>query len=205
MQLFRLLDSLLAPQDSTQDVPRLLISDRFPNARLVNQYGTSLGFRSDFIDTDKALVINSMYTTCRGSCPRTGSTIKKLRRELHPIFHDRLVFLSFSVEPVVDTVEKLAEYGKLNGAGVGQKDMCDWHLVTGAEREIEQLRRALGFYNLDPKVDSDITQHSSSLLVGYPEKDRWTSHAAELPLRILTESIRRTVGRTFQERYGIDG
>lgn len=34
--------------------------------------------------------------TCRGSSPRTGSTIKKLRRELHPIFHDRLVFLSFS-------------------------------------------------------------------------------------------------------------
>ncbi len=204
-QLFRMLDTLFMPPAAGDDVPRLRISDRYPNTRLQNQYGSSLAFRDDFIDTGKALVINPMYTTCRGSCPRTSSTITTLRNELYPLFQDRLVFLSFTVEPEVDTVAKLAEYGRIHKAGVGQKNLCDWHLVTSSINEIDALRRALGFYHLNPKVDRDVTQHSSSLLVGYPEKDRWTSHAAELPMRVLVDAIRRTVGRTFRERYGIEG
>ncbi len=201
----RLIDTLLLQQGSSPEVPRLRIADRYPNAQLVNQLGTTLRFRDDFIDVGKSLVINSMYTTCRGSCPRTSSTIRLLRQDLYPIFRDRLIFLSFSVEPEVDTVEKLADYGKLNGASIGQAGLCDWHLVTGTSDDIEQLRRALGFFNLNPKIDKDVTQHSSSLLVGNPEKDRWTSHAAELPTRILVDAIRRTVGSTFKERYGIEG
>jgi protein SCO1 len=203
-ELLNCLELLVHPGEPAE-IPTLRIADRFPNVELINQLNQSFAFREKFIRSGTSLVINSMYTTCRGSCPGTSATIKKLRRELYPVFKERLIFVSFTLEPEVDRPEKLAKYAQAYGAGVDQAGLCDWHFVTGTTTDIDRLRYALGFYNLNPRVDGDITQHGSSLLVGNPEKDRWSSHTAELSMRTLLESIRRTAGNTFQERYGIEG
>ena len=196
---------LLVNPSGPAEIPTLRIADRFPNVELVNQHNQSFAFRDMFMRAGKSVVINSMYTTCRGSCPGTSAMIKKLRRELYPIFQERLIFVSFTLEPEVDRPEQLAKYAHAYGAGTNQEGLCDWHFVTGATSAIDQLRYALGFYNLNPRIDGDITQHGSSLLVGNPEKDRWSSHVAELSMSSLIASIRRTAGNTFQERYGIEG
>ncbi len=146
-----------------------------------------------------------MYTTCRGSCPGTSATIKKLRRELYPVFKERLIFVSFTLEPEVDRPEKLAKYAQAYGAGVDQAGLCDWHFVTGTTTDIDRLRYALGFYNLNPRVDVTITQHGSSLLVGNPEKDRWSSHTAELSMRSLWNRFAEQQAIRSQERYGLEG
>lgn len=181
------------------------IADVFPDVELTDQFGDRLRFRRDFVDSGRALIVNSMYTTCRGSCPGTSATIEGLRKTLWPIFGDQLVFLSFTLEPTVDTRDVLKSYAKIYGADQPQSKMCDWHFVRTSLQNVEALRRPLGFFDLDPRVDRDVTQHASLLLVGNPEKDRWCTLPAELRESTLVEAIRRIAGKTFQQRYGIKG
>ena len=168
-ELLNCLELLVHPGEPAE-IPTLRIADRFPNVELINQLNQSFAFREKFIRSGTSLVINSMYTTCRGSCPGTSATIKKLRRELYPVFKERLIFVSFTLEPEVDRPEKLAKYAQAYGAGVDQAGLCDWHFVTGSMTDIDRLRYALGFYNLNPRVDGDITQHGSIAAGGQPRE-----------------------------------
>src|SRR5690606_26210422 len=116
-----------------------------------------LRFRKDFVEDGRALIINTMYTTCRGSCPVTSAAIQSLRKTLTPVFGNRLTFLSITLEPQIDTVKVLRNYADLFGAGTPQKKLCDWHFLRTNARDLEPLRRSLGFFDLDPRVDQDIT------------------------------------------------
>lgn len=185
--------------------PRRRISDSFPDVALTNQFGTALQFRRDFIDDGRALVVNSMYTRCRGTCPGTSAQINRLRDRMSPIFGSRLTFISFTLEPELDRPADLLAYGSLYGADKFEADRCDWHFVTGEKTEIEALRRALGFFDLNPRVDQDVTQHASLLLVGNATTDRWMAMPAELRSVVLVESIRRVAGFTMQQKFGIPG
>ncbi len=106
---------LLVHQGDPAEIPTLRIADRFPNVELINQHNQSFAFREKFIRSGTSLVINSMYTTCRGSCPGTSATIKKLRRELYPVFKERLIFVSFTLEPEVDRPENLLSMRRPTG------------------------------------------------------------------------------------------
>ncbi len=204
--MFRLLEWLGETEgNDTVEQPshRLLISDGFANVPVKNQYGKSFRFHDAFVSSNRALVINSMYTVCKGSCPQTSDVISELRKVLFPVFGHQLVFLSFTLEPEVDDCNALREYAKTFGASVDASDACDWHFLTSTPADIERLRKSLGFYDLNPKIDSDVTQHGNSLMIGNPIKDRWSSMVASLPMNQLTSTIRRVAGFTFEQRYGI--
>jgi protein SCO1/2 len=183
--------------------PALKISDRFPNVTLSNQFGQTFGFRDRFLADGRALIVNTMFTTCRGSCSGTSAILKDLRKTLSPLFGNRLSFISLTLEPLVDTPGKLLDYAKLYGAGNVTDGSCDWQFLTGTRWSVDKLRRALGFYDLDPKRDEDITQHASTLLFGNVTSDRWAALPAALRKPLLIESIRRVAGFTFEQRYGI--
>ena len=185
--------------------PRLRITDSWPNVELLNQFGRELRFRDAFLADDRALIINPMYTTCRGSCPGTSATLEELREVLAPVFGRTLTIVSFSVDPVVDRPGKLLSYAKVYGADQTGPDRPDWQFVTGDAAEIERLRRALGFYDLDPRVDRDPARHAATLLFGNSRTDRWSTLPSALRLPLLTETIRRVAGTTFEQRYGIPG
>jgi hypothetical protein len=68
---------------------------------------------------------------------------------------------------------------------------------------LEALRRSLGFFELNPRLDQDITQHASLLLAGNPTNDRWCKVPADLQEGVIAEAIRRVAGTTFEQRYGI--
>jgi protein SCO1/2 len=91
------------------------------------------------------------------------------------------------------------------GAHERKKNVCDWQFLTGTKADTDRLRRSLGFYDLDPAVDSDITQHDSLLLFGNSTTDRWAVLPAALRLPLLIEAVRRVAGFTFEQRYGIPG
>ena len=124
---------------------------------------------------------------------------------LSPVFGERLTFLSITLEPKIDTVAKLKEYAGFYDADREQVGLCGWHFLTGAGKDIEALRRSLGFYDLDPKVDGDVTQHASLLLCGNAGKDRWASMPVGLGKAELIRTIRRVAGFTFEQKYGIRG
>ena len=197
--LMRWLASMEAPREWP---PRLRVSDRYADVRLTNQFGRAIRFRSDLV-RGRALVINSMFTTCRGSCPVTSRKVQELRAALSPILGRRLSFASFTVEPEVDTPERLREYAAAHGAAEPADGLCDWHFLTGAPGDIGRLRRSLGLYDLDPVVDADPTQHASLLMFGNGETDRWAALPAAQRTALLVEAIRRVAGFTFEQRYGI--
>ncbi len=199
-QILTALESLAG---QVPEPPRLKVCDRYANSRLENQFGELIRFRERFIEDGRALVINTMYTTCRGTCSGTSATIESLRERLSPVFGSRLSFVSLSIDPLVDNRQKLLSFAKLYGADRPREGLCEWHFLTGTLAQVTELRRSLGFYDLNPRVDQDVTQHASTLMFGNSTTDRWASVPSELPEEQLITSIRRVGGLSFEQKYGI--
>ncbi|WP_165072701.1 SCO family protein [Paludisphaera rhizosphaerae] len=178
--------------------------DRFADVPLVDQFGRRLRFREAFVD-GRALIVNTMYTVCRGTCPGTSQTLKGLREKLSPVFGDRLTIVSLSIDPERDDPRSLRMFASIYGADRHQSGLCDWRFVTGEPADVDRLRRSLDFYDLDPAVDADPTRHASTLLFGNSTSDRWAAMPAEQREPLLIEAIRRVAGFTFEQKYGIPG
>jgi protein SCO1/2 len=184
--------------------PASRISDGFANVPLTNQYGRRLRFRDDLVGR-RALIINTMFTVCRGTCPGTSSRLASLRTILSPVFGDDLMILSISLDPEQDSPQVLRRYASVYGADRPREGLCEWQFLTGAPAEVDRLRRSLGFYDLDPRVDGDLTRHAAFLYFGNPGKDRWAALPSDLREPLLVEAIRRVAGFTFEQKYGIKG
>lgn len=184
--------------------PILKRSDQFVNAPLLDQFGRRVRFRDAFVD-GRALIVNTMYTVCRGTCPGTSNVLRRLRASLSPIFPEGLTIVSLTLDPVTDDPDALRAYAKIYGADRPRKGLCDWRFLTGAPADVDRLRRSLGFYDLDPKVDGDLTRHASLLLFGNTRTDRWAATPSELREPLLIETARRICGTTFEQKYGIKG
>jgi protein SCO1/2 len=179
------------------------IAARYPNVELTNHRGERLRFRDTFVD-GRALVISAIYTRCQGSCPGTSFTIERLRDTLGPVFGERLTFVSFTIDPTVDTPEVLARYAANFGVeGPPARERPDWQFLTGSPDALDELRRGLGFFDLNPRVDRDKTRHAALLLFGNSTSDRWAALPSNLRDGLLVETIRRIAGFTWRQRYGI--
>lgn len=185
-------------------IPTSRLIDRLPDLDLVNHRGEEVRLVSDLL-AGRAVIINSMFTVCRGSCPGTSQTLHDLRPALWPIFGQRLVILSFTLEPEIDTPAQLCEYAGNYAADARSPCLPDWQFLTGTPATIERLRRGLGLYDLDPAVDRDPTRHAAVLLFGNPDHDRWAVLPSALRQGLLVEAVRRVGGFTFEQRYGIRG
>lgn len=176
--------------------------DRFANVSMTNQFGEKVRFVDDLV-TGKAVIINTMYSRCRGTCPGTSATLESLRATLSPIFGKKLSMVSFSLEPEFDTPDVMSRYAKIYGAGKPVDHLCDWHFLSGTRENTRILRYSLDFYDLDPRIDQDVTEHDALLLFGNETTDRWAVLPAALREPLLIETIRRVAGTTIEQRYGI--
>ncbi len=178
------------------------ICDRYADVPVIDQFGDRFRFRRRFVD-GRALVVNTIYTVCRGTCPTTVATMNSLRDRLTPIFGGRMTFVSVSLDPRNDTPAVLLNYARIYGAHRRDRNGIEWHFLTGRGPDIDALRRSLNFFDLDPRVDSDISQHGTLLLFGNTRNDRWAALPAELREPLLVEAICRVAGFTFEQKYGI--
>ncbi|MGH9021585.1 MAG: hypothetical protein ACRDV9_00535 [Acidimicrobiia bacterium] len=81
----------------------------------------------------------------------------------------------------------LRAFAHAQGVGPG------WLFLTASPRDVEQLRRKLGVYDLDPVVDADRTQHAGTLVLGNEPRGRWKAISAlSKPVRIR-QAIERTI------------
>jgi len=97
-----------------------------------------------------------------------------------------IFILSISIDPEVDTPERLKQYAKIHGC-----PSRGWYWLTGDYDEIDRLRRSLGVYDLDPVIDADRTQHAGLVTFGDDRGDRWAALPALMDDQQLTESILR--------------
>jgi protein SCO1 len=154
-------------------------SSQLPNTALYTHEGKSVKFYDDLV-RNKVVAINMMYTDCKRICPGMTANLRQVQK----LFGDRLgrdVFMySISLQPELDTPERLQEYVNKYHIGPG------WLFLTGVPKNIDHLRFRLGFYDRDPVVDGDKSSHTGIVRIGNDKYDRWTmSPALAQPEQIL--------------------
>lgn len=83
-------------------------------------------------------IANFFFATCKTICPNMSKQMKRVQENLPDNYPVKI--LSFTVDPVHDTVAALNAYAQLYEA-----DNTIWHFITGDKKQIYDLAR-YGFY-----------------------------------------------------------
>lgn len=123
------------------------------NFTLTNQLGQNVSLS----DLDgKIIVADFIFTACPSICPTLTRNMKRLQDAFNKT--DTVVrFLSFSVDPVRDTPEKLNKYAQKYGV-----NSDTWWLLTGDKDEIYDIAKKEFKANIaDTEVDTNFihTEH----------------------------------------------
>src|SRR5512143_2780196 len=88
------------------------------------------------------LVVTAVYTSCEDTCPHT---LMKLRQiyDRYQREQRRAEFVVVTIDPAVDTVEKLRDYR------AKQHLPASWHLLRGDPDETQQMADLLGIHPMD--------------------------------------------------------
>ena len=149
--------------------PRDEIRDRyFPNVVLTTHEGKKVRFYDDLIK-DKIVLINMMYASCEGVCPRITANLQQVQKLLGDRMGRDIFFYSITLKPEKDTPVVLREHVKMHKIKPG------WLFLTGAPADIERLRRKLGFVDPDPVVDKDTSNHIGNIRYGNEALMVWAS------------------------------
>ena len=108
----------------------------------------------------KIHVANFFFTACGSICPKMMSNLKAT---YEPFKSDStIVFLSYSVTPWKDSVQKLKQYAEHNAI-----DLHNWHLLTGNKADIYKLARTSYFAEEDLGLSRDSSEflHTEHILL----------------------------------------
>lgn len=173
---------------------------RIPDIRMTDDQGRTFRLYSDLV-RERSVCINFFYTQCDGSCPGTTMVIRRIRDELAEHFSpEEMVFISVSLDPETDDVEKLAGYRRVYQVSTDDA-LPDWVFASCSTEDLETLRRALGAYELDPVLDADRSQHAATLTFGNDRLDRWSALPAGMNREQLSMAMCRIMGNTARQRY----
>jgi protein SCO1 len=138
----------------------------FPNSVVQTHLGEKLRFYDDVV-RGKIVVFNMMYSICTGICPSNTANLLEVQKALGKRLGKDIFMVSMTLQPEFDTPRALHEYVKRYDIQPG------WTFLTGQPKEMDVIRRKLGFFNDDPKIDSDLANHTGMVRVGNEPLDRW--------------------------------
>ncbi|UOQ44448.1 SCO family protein [Halobacillus salinarum] len=105
----------------------------------------------------KVWIADLIFTSCETVCPPMTRNMSQLQKKFKEEGLD-VEFVSFSVDPKVDTPEKLKEFGKSHGAS-----FKNWTYVTGYSQKDIQTFAKDTFHTLAEKIEgTDQVSHGSS-------------------------------------------
>lgn len=100
--------------------------------------------------SDKARLVEFMYTNCPDVCPVTTLEMSKLKSSLEKegVFGEDVEFLTITIDPRRDDQDVLQEYASRFQVS---SDSEGWHFLTGEESDTKDLANSLEFrYDGDP-------------------------------------------------------
>jgi protein SCO1/2 len=166
-----------APEEADRPLGRLSV----PDVVLTNQHAQPVSLAG--LVRGKTVVVSFVFTRCTTICPPIGIQLSRLRRQLGDSAGKDVELISISLDPAHDTPEKLREWGERFGAGPG------WTLLTGAEKDIEKVLKALTVYK--PAKE----EHSPIVLIGNGLTGEWIrAHALSAPDGLLRSLERLRAG-----------
>ncbi len=162
--------------------PRERLAERsFPNVTLTTHEGKKVRFYDDLLK-DKIVLINFMYAKCDGSCPGTTANLLEVQKILGDRVGRDVFMYSITLKPEEDTPAALKRYAK------AYKTKPGWLFLTGESKDIELLRRSLGFIDRDPARDADKSNHIGMLRFGNEPMTLWAGCPGSLgPGKIVKE------------------
>ena len=175
------------PQSSKLEVVGRALT--FPDVTLINQDGQPVNVIRDLAQ-GKLLVMNFIFTTCKGVCPPMGVNFGQLQRRLGDRVGREVTLVSVSVDPVTDTPERLKTWGKQFGASAG------WTLLTGQKQDVDHFLKALGVFAANK------TEHSPFILIGRPSEGQWQRIHGLTPAEKLSQVIVDLLGSPDRPQAG---
>jgi len=151
------------PRAAEQNMPAMhsdAAHNYFTDVQLVNQDGDTMRLYSDLI-SGKTVIINSFFTSCTGSCPVMASAFASIQEHLGDRLGKDVILISISVDPVVDTPQRLKEYAARFHARPG------WYFLTGTKANVDFALRKLGQY-VEDKND-----HFNIFILGNQRTGLW--------------------------------
>lgn len=144
-----------------------------PDVQVVDQNGRKQQFYTDLVQ-GKTVVINLVFTTCKGMCPLLGANFSKLQTVLGDRLGKDVFLISVSTDPETDSPEKLKAWGDKFKAKNG------WTLVTGEKEKLDSLLRVLSGDGPSKGY------HAPSLCIfnGKTKTYRW-AYGLEAPERVI--------------------
>ena len=154
----------------------------FPNAVLDTHDGKKLRFYDDVVQ-GKIVAFNMMYTTCTGICPGNTANLLQVQEALGQRLGKDVFMYSLTLQPEFDTPKALQDYINRYHIKPG------WTFLTGQPKEMDTIRRKLGFFNDDPKIDANLASHTGMVRIGNEALDRWFMMPALSPPKQLARAI----------------
>ena len=155
----------------------------FPNLTLVTQENKPVHFYSELLK-GKIVLVNFMFTTCKGVCSPMTANLAKVQRFLGDRVGHDINMISISVDPETDTPEVLKRYAANFKAQPG------WYFLTGKKENVDWVLYKLGGY-----VENK-GEHSSVLILGNEATGAWM----KMPAMANPEEIANAVTRLAESR-----
>jgi cytochrome oxidase Cu insertion factor (SCO1/SenC/PrrC family) len=150
----------------------------FTNLPLLTQENKTVRFYSDLLK-GKIVLINFMFTTCKGVCSPMTANLAKVQRFLGERVGRDINMISISVDPETDTTAVLKHYAETFKAQPG------WYFLTGKKENVDWVLYKLGGYV------EDKGQHSSVLILGNEATGEWIKMPAMAgPTEIANAAIK---------------
>src|SRR5262245_1278650 len=155
-----------------------------PNRILFTHTGRRVRFVDDIV-RGRVIALNLAFTRCQDFCPTGLSRMRQVQDLLGPAAGHEVRLYTLTLDPEHDTPRVLREARRQYGAGPG------WTFLTGSVDACEAVRRGLGLYDPDPRIDADRTQHAGLLVMGNDPLGRWSTVSLGLKPGRLVQALDR--------------
>ena len=144
------------PTESDEAVAR----EYFTDLPLLTHDGREVRFFTDVLK-DRVVLISSFYTHCQGITPRQTQVLLRLQEMLGESLGRDIFFVSITVDPERDTLDKLQEF-------VGELEVRPgWIFLTGKPENVDWINHKLGQYL------EDLEEHKGIYMLGNVKTTLW--------------------------------
>lgn len=121
--------------DSTEDVAFSDMSIFNLPSHWTNQNGEEIALEDL---QGKISIFVMIYTSCKAACPRLVADMRNIAKQIPSDKTDQLQYVFVSIDPEVDTPERLKEFAKEN-----QMDSPEWLFLRGSDEDTREFAAVL--------------------------------------------------------------
>jgi protein SCO1/2 len=154
----------------------------FTDTELITHEGNKAQFYSDVLD-GRIVMINVMYTNCKGSCPMLTQKLSQVSRELGDQFGKTIHFVSITNDAERDTPEALSDFARNQGV-----NLDGWTFLTGPKHDVDNVLKKIGLYT------SRFEQHKAMILLGNTHTGRWQKVTPDQPYQAIAAKLKELAG-----------